>query len=740
MENNNSELEIELKYDNPLNDPENDILGRKEFAKNLAKSIIGLNSTQGFVYALYGPWGSGKSTVINFTEHYLKKHNLEKNKAKIVVFKFNPWMFSGSENLTKIYLDQLRTRLRMDDVSDDLKKISKSLELIEIGLSFAKPIGNIIIPGSGSFIEKLKSFVSNLRNTSDSTSNLFEKDLHHLKEDINTALQSQEDKILVIIDDLDRLFDEEIKDFIKMIKAVCDFPKITYLLACDSDKVANALNRNQENNADGYDYLEKIVQCSFNIPRPNQLNLNKLFFTDLDQILGDLKNKNLLFDETDWGNIFHDGVAPCLKTPRNVKTLINSISVTYPAVRDEVNVSDFVGVQVLRVFYPKAYAMIDHNKELLAGTTDGSYGQNHQKELQTSFYDQLHEEIPETDLKYFKALMSRLFPKYSQTVENGMGYGSDWSIKWKQHRKVCSEECFGLYFALTIPDDSFSLQEMQSVIALANNPDELKTKLLSFIKEDNKTQKGRYKIFLGELEAFTEESISEDKIEPLLQAIYDISDQVGSDDDDRGFMDLGISMSMLRISYQLVTRIENEEDRFLLLKRIFENSKSVSLVVDEASLIDSKELKEKDNIVSHEHANALIKLALNKIKEFSTKKEFSRIDQFDNILYRWRDWSSMDEVREYVSKLVKSDQGLTSFLTAFMNMSMSHSMTDRVIKKKFRVSHKTILHFIEPTELEKWIERVRKIIENNDALQSRQKKALEVFIDEKDKPENYPNR
>lgn len=67
----------------------------------LAKSIIGLSANEGFVYSIYGPWGSGKSTVINFVEHYLREHN-KKADNKNVVFKFNPWMFSGSENLTHI--------------------------------------------------------------------------------------------------------------------------------------------------------------------------------------------------------------------------------------------------------------------------------------------------------------------------------------------------------------------------------------------------------------------------------------------------------------------------------------------------------------------------------------------------------------------------------------------------------------------------------------------------------------
>lgn len=127
---------VELKYDTPLADPKHDNLGRKDFSQMLAKSIIGLDANEGFVYSIYGPWGSGKSTVINFVEHYLREHN-KKADNKIVVFKFNPWMFSGSENLTHIFLDQLRLRLGMKDAGKGLKEISKKLGIIEGALSFS---------------------------------------------------------------------------------------------------------------------------------------------------------------------------------------------------------------------------------------------------------------------------------------------------------------------------------------------------------------------------------------------------------------------------------------------------------------------------------------------------------------------------------------------------------------------------------------------------------------------------
>ena len=57
---------------------------------------------------IYGPWGSGKSTMLNFIEHYLKDQQ-PTEQATIVLF--NPWWFSGREDLTRSFFSQLQWAL-----------------------------------------------------------------------------------------------------------------------------------------------------------------------------------------------------------------------------------------------------------------------------------------------------------------------------------------------------------------------------------------------------------------------------------------------------------------------------------------------------------------------------------------------------------------------------------------------------------------------------------------------------
>ena len=88
------EIEDLLSADKAIEDPRYDRLEYSPFAKNLAESILKMAPIEGFVIAIYGPWGSGKTSFLNFMQYYL---NRMPERPVIVVF--NPWWFSGTENI-----------------------------------------------------------------------------------------------------------------------------------------------------------------------------------------------------------------------------------------------------------------------------------------------------------------------------------------------------------------------------------------------------------------------------------------------------------------------------------------------------------------------------------------------------------------------------------------------------------------------------------------------------------------
>ena len=199
-----------LAADNPLIDPKADRLGYTTFAGHLADSICQMTVAKGFVIAINGSLGSGKSTLLNFVTHYLQQKPEEEQP---IVVPFNPWLFSGDENITKRFFDQLQTVFSQStSVPPDLKqRIADIAKVVsEIPLPFAQ---------AGNAVATL--FDDDQKDTSD------------LKEEVEHKLIQKHSRIVVAIDDIDKLTADEIRQLFRVITAFPDFNNVVYLLVFD---------------------------------------------------------------------------------------------------------------------------------------------------------------------------------------------------------------------------------------------------------------------------------------------------------------------------------------------------------------------------------------------------------------------------------------------------------------------------------------------------------------------------
>ena len=84
----------------------------------------------------------------------------------------------------------------------------------------------------------------------------------------------------MIIDDIDRLTNTQIRDIFQLVKQVGNFPNIIYVLSMDREVVCRALE--SVHDIDGAEYLEKIVQIPFEIPALLKPRLREIFLTNLE--------------------------------------------------------------------------------------------------------------------------------------------------------------------------------------------------------------------------------------------------------------------------------------------------------------------------------------------------------------------------------------------------------------------------------------------------------------------------
>jgi predicted KAP-like P-loop ATPase len=88
--------------DQPISRPQDDILSRADFSKSLATALRNWEEDSSLVTALYGAWGSGKSSVKNMVRHYLR----EEPATCPIIVEFNPWMYSTPELLAEPFLEK----------------------------------------------------------------------------------------------------------------------------------------------------------------------------------------------------------------------------------------------------------------------------------------------------------------------------------------------------------------------------------------------------------------------------------------------------------------------------------------------------------------------------------------------------------------------------------------------------------------------------------------------------------
>jgi predicted KAP-like P-loop ATPase len=164
--------------------------------------------------------------------------------------------------------------------------------------------------------------------------------------DLSTHLMSIDCRLLIIVDDLDRLQPDELRQILTLVKTFGNLPNVTHLLAYDRDIVNSVLEttRSVASSDERLPILvEKIVQAEFDLPYPTQSGLDNLIEEKLS-ILGERPE----IDVEDRMLLKRTVLQNYLRSPRDVLRLCNALSVIWPGVRGEIYIPDLISIELLR--------------------------------------------------------------------------------------------------------------------------------------------------------------------------------------------------------------------------------------------------------------------------------------------------------------------------------------------------------------------------------------------------------
>lgn len=685
-----STQEPSLSPDRPSSDPARDLFGHAPFARTLAKAIAGYRDAEGIVLALYGPWGSGKSTVLAYVEHELGLLDAE---TQPVVVTFNPWWFSGQEHLARAFLGQLQAVLPtkhagFKELGNKLSQFSSAIGgAVDVaGAYFGVPLGGKVVE-AGAKLLAVKP-----------------KDVPSLKNSISQLLFQEKKRVLVVVDDIDRLAPEETRQLFTVIKALADFPYVTYLLAFDREVASSAIS--QQTGLPGERYLEKIIQVPFELPRADRETLRKALFTRLDQIIA--RTPEGLFDPGHWQNIF-PGLEPLFTVPRDVVRLTNALSVTYPAVIGEVNPVDFIALECLRVFLPSVYDSIRTAPEEFAGHKSPD---EHEKQAALKFHEAWLADVPEPLKKSTKRLLQRLFPRL-ESVWSNMHYGGDALLPWRRKLRICAgDDIFQAYFRLSLPPGAVSKADVDALLAAATDPSNFAVLLRAAKEQKLSSGISKARALLERIMDFVPEEMTAEHAAPVIIALFTVGDELllASDEND-GLFGSGNEVRMARIGHHLLKKVDPGQ-RFELLKAATEQAQALrcaqrllNSLVEEA---DKAAQAQGDALLQKAETNALKGVWVQRLEQIAaTEPNFAERPGIGSLLGGWRAWGPDGNAKNWAQQFSTTDEGLIKLIKALSYQVQTWGDGDNSVRTYVRVKPQTVDNYVP---MEAAAERVRVLL------------------------------
>lgn len=430
--------------DSPVFAKEQDRFSRWAFSERVAQVISKRTDPSSIVIGLYGIWGDGKTSVLNFIEKSLEKND------NVICIKFNPWRFGTEEELLTGFFFTIADALDTELVTtgDKFKAFVKRTASDVTSLAGVEGVGNIV-----------SSFISTI-------------DINELRKRVENELQNAKKRILVLIDDVDRLEKTEIHTLFRIVKLTADFKYTSYILAFDKDVVATSLQDRYSStmhNA-GEAFLEKIIQIPLHLPSIEKQVLREFCFQGIDEAVRLAEIDLSQVQIQDFVNSFSYAFDDCLTTPRKAKLYGNILLFALPILKDEVNPVDLMLIEGIRVFCPLLYELLRTNKKLFTGTfTSNIYSNNEQeKDHIKKIIDRTLDKAQNINKESFIYLLKKLFPKL-EAVYGNRNYGSDWYENWNNAQRICSEHYFSRYFTYSIPRNDVSDKLIDKLIYKCEN-------------------------------------------------------------------------------------------------------------------------------------------------------------------------------------------------------------------------------------------------------------------------------
>jgi predicted KAP-like P-loop ATPase len=684
------------------------------------------------VYGLTGSWGTGKTSLLNLVEQHVRAGSKMRENSWTAVVRFDPWNYTSLEQLISMFFRELRLELAGGVSEEIAREIGEALESLAVLLMPLAAIPGLQAAGLiSSFLSPIGSLLRRKAG---------KKALADVKRQLDRLIIDTGAKLIVLVDDLDRLEPDQVALVLRLIRLNADFANTTYVLAFDPDRTQALLKEHYgESMAEGY--VDKIVQVPFPLPIVDEQYVREeliaALFPLFEAIDGDVEL------EARWSAIAGAGFFDYFNTLRDVKRFVNSIGLTLPLVWGEVNPVDFLATEAIRLYAPTLFFGIHAERDLflnVPGDLRASVAQymgldSGQRDLKTDtkrFQDLLGD-----SRELVEPLLRALFPQLSTLAGDSEGRsGSEFDMGWASDCRICSMDHFDTYFMLAVPRGRISEEQLQIALAATNSRAEIRTFLGSLEKSGQAEQLlNRFSAHISELDAM--------RIENTLLALMDVGDELSG----KGVPDPDPSYA-LRISFyilSLIRAVDDRDKRYRILRLALQEGEGIYSVTRLASMVDDVEFKGKP-LLSGEEVESLRSIVVERIRKAADDQSLLDAPWPVFILFRWLEWeSSKDRPPKFVRTCLSSDSGLMKVIDTLATSVHVHSVSETGISIEHKFPLNEMRQLVPLGDFQAALPRAEALHDRNcivegsseRILTEREAKMLKLFIKAVNNPTMY---
>lgn len=469
--------------DNPIQTFEEDLLQRRGFVQSLCGILEAVSPDESNVFALYGEWGSGKTSVKNL----LAKELANGGDKTPLPIEFNPWAFSGQDQVMEAFFSEVSKAIGREangkKAAEGFKKLggylsygAKTVKNIHVGLDLFGIPGSKIV---GLIGEQLESGSKEAKEYGGDIGAVSQASLEKVRKDLKDALAKFDRPLLIVLDDLDRLTPDQLLLVFQIVKLNANLPRINYLLLMDPKTITERL----EGKGLGPEFIEKIVQFELTLPHVTEEELKAILREGFKFVMGKFAEQ---IDWERWEASWTNGYQNVFTTLRKIKRFLHTLKfhINLFANEDvlEVDPVDLFSVEVLRKFAPELHAELPRvladaiyqsrnfmRQMFMHHDSEAKFGQIELERLMGFAPSDLKKEV--------EHVLRRMFPQIGHGVDDKAG------DEWIRTGRICHELFFESYFRLAIPRQLPTQQEIKNLFDSVDDKPRLRNALLELYQK-----------------------------------------------------------------------------------------------------------------------------------------------------------------------------------------------------------------------------------------------------------------